>query len=296
MHVNFVTASNENMASYRMRVDIPAFLLNNSPYQDSGEMWDATITQVPAINADINCFSKHFRPEFDQHGIETCDTKTLFDVCDDHFDREHGAHYEFMCQAADVVTCNTEAMQERIYDVTGKLARIVSDPITFDKGNFEYHKKPKILWFGHRVNLPSLSPYWRELENLTIITNVKIKDTPSHVKTKMWKPGLVEETIQDYDIVILPKNKNPEAVYKSPNRAVDSIYSGKYVVTDFNEVYENLSPFCFLGDIFEGIDFYKNNPEECKRQVLAGQKYVNKNYNDKIITKQWEKAILSDGE
>jgi hypothetical protein len=215
----------------------------------------------------------------------------VFDVCDDHFDRDHGEYYEFMIQNADLVTCNTAAMQERIYDVTGKLSQVVSDPISFTSGAVENlnFDDPKILWFGNAVNLESLQSHIGSLPNLTIITNVNIDIKPPNVSSMLWQEGLVENVIHDYDIVIIPRNDHEWALTKSPNRAVDAIHAGKFVISDFPEVYGELGDFMYIGDIQEGITFYNDpsNKDEVKNMIKAGKNYVKTKYNASEIVKRW---------
>ena len=292
MLVNFVNSANEHLASYRMRAQIPTKIFNSSR-----QGYVATISPELNTEADVNVFSKHFNMKHDANAIITSKTKNVFDVCDDHFDRDAGSYYKFMCDKADVITCNTPNMQERIYEVTGRLAQIVSDPITFPKNNVRYNKNPQILWYGHSSNLSSLSELnINRLPNLTIISDAIVTQAPPHITSLQWKLGLVEEIIDDFDIVIIPKNKNPWAVTKSPNRATDAIAAGKYVVTDFPEVYDCLEPYLWIGNIEEGIKYYINNENVVTEDIIAGQKYLDENYSDTVILQQWIKALHTERE
>ena len=47
----------------------------------------------------------------------------------------------------------------------------------------------------------------------------------------------------------------------------------------------------FIGDINEGIEFYKKNKDKAKAMVEAGQKYVIEKYNHKEIFNQWKNAL-----
>lgn len=284
--VNIVSHAGQHLASHRMRVEIPAEVLN------SYTTFKTKISEKGDDTCDINIFHKHFRPEQNITDVVMLNdvSKIIFDVCDDWFDREFGEYYEAMCDAAHVITCNTPHMQNRIYEVTGRLAHICSDPISFP-----YHppavpvEEPSLLWYGHAVNIFSVVPYFEKLSNLTVITNLQLPI--GKFKSKFWKPGLVEKVIDLYDIVIIPAISTPEAKFKSPNRAVDALHSGRFVIAESEEVYGELVKYIFLGPIEEGIKFYKNNPDKVKDMIKQGQQYVLDNYNHKTICEQWVSAL-----
>jgi hypothetical protein len=217
-------------------------------------------------------------------------TKVIFDVCDDHFDKPLGPYYKTMCSVADVITCNTVNMQTRIYEVLGRLAQVCPDPISFPYYEPFHENNPDVLWFGHALNVFSVVPYVGKIPNLNIITNAKIP-LSDKVKSKYWKPGLVEDTIALYDVVIIPKINTPEAKMKSPNRAVDALHAGRFVIAESEEVYGELHDFIFLGSIEEGLDFYRNNPEKVLEMIKKGQEYVLTKYNHKAVTEAWMKAL-----
>lgn len=280
--INYVTQAGETVASYRMRIDTPRQVINNL-FTD----YECLVSREYDDMADINIFSKHWNAEKDAQDIFGAESKTIFDVCDDHFDREMGPYYEFMCLNADTITCNTASMQERIYQVTGRLARIVNDPVTFPRQQFEFSPTPKFLWFGGRVNLPSLSPIIHKLPNLTIICDLVPDILPEHVTGIQWQPNLVEDMIEDFDIVVLPRNDYPWALTKSPNRLVDALNAGKFVITDFPEVYGEFEPYCFVGDIESGVNHYLEYGQHLEDMIQSGQEYVERNYLPRKIAKDW---------
>jgi len=284
--VNIISHSNEGLASHRMRCVIPCEGLNLL-----GE-YEAAVTEQPNYSKDVNIFHKHLKPEENlYHALQIQDlSKIIFDVCDDHFDKQHGNYYRMMCSYAHVITCNTANMQQRIYEELGRLAQICSDPITFPYHEPSYSETPDIVWYGHATNVFSIVPFFDRVDRLTVITNVRL---PFHdkVRTKFWKPGLVEETIHKYDVVVIPRINTPEANKKSPNRAVDALHAGRFVIAESEEVYGELAGFIFLGTIEEGIEFYKNNPDKVLEMIKKGQEYVLDKYNHKEIAQQWARAI-----
>lgn len=290
MRANFVTVADERSASYRMRIQIPSDFIN---------LYDediySTISHSCDEECDVNIFSKHWNADQYSKELFESTTKTIFDVCDDHFDRDAGPYYEHMCAHADEVTCNTSSMQERIYNVTGRLAKIVEDPYTFNREAFDYSTDPKFIWYGSRVNIMSVYKWMRKVPNLTIICDLPNEDLwfPENVTYMEWKPGLVEEEIKKHDIVLLPKNDNPWAATKSPNRAVDALIAGKFVISDFPEVYGRLTDYIYIGDVVSGIDFYRRVPYTIERMVSNGQKYCLEKHSPELISKKWS-VIIKD--
>ena len=149
LNVRFVAQGSSFLASHRMRVTKPAELLNVGV-----DNIDATVGNQANPDVDVNIFHKHFTPHENYRAVlqgEVLGYYTIFDVCDDHFDRELGQYYTDMCQKVDHITCNSANMQERIYEVVGRLARIIPDPITFPKGEvfIREGKEPNLIWIGH---------------------------------------------------------------------------------------------------------------------------------------------------
>lgn len=289
LNVCFVGAGNASLASHRLRILKPAELLNVG----CGGKIEAITRTVPVKEANVLVFSKHFNqrntvlaasqaPEFGQH--------TVFDICDDHFDRENGPFYEKMCEIVDAITCNTENMQERIYSVTGELATIIPDPYTFPEGKLEerYVNEPQLLWFGHASNLSPLMNWLDHVgdRKVTCITNMPVNHPK--VEWKPWRPGKVERLIKNYDIVLIPSGDEPWVKMKSPNRAVDSIIAGKWVIADSEEIYGDLRGYMSLiknpGEIEDAIDMWKNDLPTVEASIKEGQEFIKKEFgNDKIL-------------
>jgi glycosyltransferase involved in cell wall biosynthesis len=267
------------------------------------------VTNVKAIpTADVNVYNKHFDQKDALMGVQRGADHgfySVFDICDDHFDRENGPFYEAMCKLSDALTCNSANMQERIYEVTGKLARIIPDPITFPKRDFKdvHVDTPNILWFGHKSNLPALIPWIDALPEgmeITVITNTAF--AYPKVKAYKWKPQLVEKLIAGYDIVVLPSHAGYDIVVlpsqtdewakcKSPNRAVDAIQSGCYVVTDSKDIYGDLEMFVDIikspEELPEVIEYWKTHQTQIKERVEKGQEFIAEAYNDDVIIDGW---------
>lgn len=290
--INFVSQGNSYLASHRMRVQKPTELINVG-IEDG---LTATIRTEADKNADVNIFFKHFDQKGNLQSVMQKETPTVFDVCDDHFDREMGVYYKKMCQLADVITCNTKAMKERIKEVVGRTKDVfvIPDPYTFEIQEPQFIDEnlevtPKLLWFGNIQNYVPMNDLLNHLgSRVTVITNNQVPHHPN-VDFIPWKPLVVENQIKEHDIVLIPTNKDDDSIKtKSPNRAIDALAAGKFVITDNEEIYGDLKKYIWItkdtDDWQKAIEFWQNDYPKVRKMILNGQKHIKKNHgNDKII-------------
>ncbi len=276
LNINYVTPVGDEFASFRYRIRIPSSVM----------LWQSQYTDKSHVdnNADINVFSKHW--DSDVERIRSCETKTVFDVCDDHFDREKGDHYRAMINHANVVTCNSENMRKRIIEVTGRDAIVIEDPIeTFPQfARFQPSGVPRLCWFGSPTNINTLSG----LSFPGLLEVVSAYNKPGIDKGLIftpWSPKAVERAVERSDVVIIPKVK-PCA---SANRAIEAINLGRFVVaTGISEAYRKLSDFIYLGDtISDGVDWALNHPKLVQEKIFHGQQFVRQAYSREAIARKW---------
>ena len=76
--------------------------------------------------------------------------------------------------------------------------------------------------------------------------------------------------------------------YKSPNRVIDSIAQGRYVITTWGVTsYEQFGDFIGLGSLQNNIKWAINNPKSVLSKIKEGQKYIKKYHSPEVIAKQW---------
>lgn len=287
MKIHFISHADDNLASRRMRVNKPVELLNLRGHE-------VTVSEEADAKAEVNVFQKHMDQHYDQTmaAILKGHSKVAFDISDDHFDKEAGEHYKTMISTADIITCNGRALIDRCKPyANGKPIHCVKDPITFPYFNAGLINllEPKLLWFGHASNFGTMIPLLEKFKDpLTVITN---KEVTGPFKFEQWEVGKVESQILNYDIVVLPLKEDASKHTKNNNRAVDAIHSGRFVVTDSPEVYGSLKEFIFIGDISEGIEWAKANPDKAVKKIRAGQEFVQDMYSDIRIGDQWEYSL-----
>ena len=80
----------------------------------------------------------------------------------------------------------------------------------------------------------------------------------------------------------------PLVKVKSPNRVIDAIQQGKYVITNNGvDSYKELKDYIHIGNITEGLKWALNNKDQVIEKIKKGQEYVLKNHSPKIIGQRW---------
>ena len=105
-----------------------------------------------------------------------------------------------------------------------------------------------------------------------------------------WNYELQRELVSKSDFVLLPvPNDNPLVFsYKSPNRVIDSIAQGRYVITTNGVTsYEQFGDFIGLGSLQRNIKWAIENPKDVISKIKEGQNYIQKYHSPEVIAKQW---------
>lgn len=299
MIINFVTVANETMASYRYHNEIPAKALNKRGHT-------VFISAYPLTQAlDVVVFSKHFNHGdiWYLRGCKTRGIKTVFHCCDNHFETKEKNHYRSMLFEADEIIASTEEMASLIKVETGRTAKVIYDAYEFEEAPPLYHpqEKLKLLWFGHPTNIGAFLDKLEVLKGhqFMIVTdpsvqkNIKINNKPIHV-VPYSKANLIE-AMKGCDAVIIPSEMGPRQTVKSPNRLVESVRRGKFVIADPIPSYLAFEDYCFIGDIEEGIKYLQEAKEEViEKRLTDGQAYIRENHSPEKIGKEWEGVCQRD--
>jgi 5,10-methenyltetrahydromethanopterin hydrogenase len=104
-----------------------------------------------------------------------------------------------------------------------------------------------------------------------------------------WSFDKQGEVVRDSDIVLLPIPKGmPLVQVKSPNRVIDSIQQGRFVLTnDGVDSYKKLKDFIHLGSLKEGLKWALNNRDQVIEKIKQGQIYINKNHSPQTVGQRW---------
>jgi hypothetical protein len=235
-------------------------------------------------SGDITIFPKDAVPLGEVKGFSGV---KLWDVCDDHFDNpSKGRYYRSMLELADVVTCTTPYLKERIWQL-GREATVISDPLEFPQ------RAPKIgfqklLWYGHSSNLDPLFELDLSGYDLAVVTN-KNEDW-----CLPWSHENMRKGLEWCDVVIIPvKQETQKASYlaKSPNRMTEAINAGRFVVANDMPAYRDYG--MYLGDIKEGLEWIRNNPHDSEQRLIKAQSLVLERHSPRVIAAQWESLFDS---
>ena len=245
--------------------------------------------------------------------------KFIFDICDNKWrmgkDRQKNtALMNAGCLHANLITTTCGQLKQKIYEETGKDALIIDDPYerAIEEPTFKPHEKNlNICYFGGRksfwlVNweevIASLNYVCKQLGVEYILNCITQKHLLASKKITHhyypdgpvimyeWNYELQKDLVKKSDFVLLPvPNENPLVFsYKSPNRVIDSIAQGKYVVSTYGVNSYNLyGDFMGMGSLKENIKWAVNNPISVINKIKEGQKFIKKHNSPEIIAKQW---------
>ena len=245
--------------------------------------------------------------------------KFIFDVCDNKWrlgkDRQKNtAIMNAGCKYANLITTTCGELKQKIYEESGKVALIIDDPFerTIEEPRFKPHEKNlNICYFGGRKSFWLVN--WEEViaglnyicgrlgleYTLNCITQKHLlasKKITHHyypdgpVIMYEWDYELQKQLVSKSDFVLLPvPNDNPLVFsYKSPNRVIDSIAQGRYVVTTNGVTsYEQFGDFIGLGSLQKNIKWAMENPKDVISKIKEGQNYIQKYHSPEVIAKQW---------
>ena len=308
----FSDAYKSKRASHRLRGDVTCQALLEQGY-------DAKIlTDWNEVDADtLVIFLKGTQVHTIQHA-RALGAQTVYDLCDNKFDEKQ--EYAPCCLAADLVSVNSVQMGVSVKTYTGRDSIVMPDPFERPKlaPAFAPGKELKLLWFGSQSSFKFLPivELWQRLENeiknyrytmvsskterlLSKMTLRQAKGAVSNINfdrldMRAWTWELQGQLLQDCDIVLMPVlTDNPRTDTKSANRVIDSLISGRFVITTPLASYEEFAPYTWQGDYIEGIKWACDNPDQVIEMITAGQQYTEQNYSARVLSKQLINSIMT---
>jgi glycosyltransferase involved in cell wall biosynthesis len=310
MTIHFIAGKfSERRASHRLRGKLISESLTAEGIES---FYGSNLAQVNS--GDIVVFLKTANVEH----INIAKSKgaiTIYDICDNKLDEDEV--YLPCAIQADYVTCNSNIMAREIKEVANKRAIVIPDPyerprrsVNFNPGNIV-----RLVWFGSQsslgyVNWPAI---WQRLEirlgdyRLDIVSGKadrfqnksehrsrNLVDFPEYaninfnkIRFHEWSWDTQQQCIDEADIVFMPIDVDHErTITKSANRVIDSLISGKFVITNMLESYQEFGPYIWTKDWLKGINWSLIHRAQVNEMILAGQQYVELNYSvDKIMFK-----------
>jgi hypothetical protein len=254
MQVTFAFLSPE-IASSRLRAEIP-----------QRELAKLGIQRGP----DILVYGKHVVPM----RIASKFGKRVYDICDDHFHTDLEDYYREHAEAADLVTVNSDEMARIVLMETGRKAVVIPDPYESEEQPAGYGNG--VLWYGHQSNLKTIDPYRDCIDVILTYPD--------------WTRERQLQVISECAIVVIPTD---ERKGKSANRLIEAVRNGRFVVAGDLPAHDEFKEFMWIGDIREGLEWAKNNREECVERVEACQAYIRGKFSPERIGQLWLEALTS---
>jgi glycosyltransferase involved in cell wall biosynthesis len=309
MTINFIAGKfNEGRASHRLR---GKHISENLLSKGVDTYWGSKMGKIK--KDDITIFLKNSSPAHIKEA-KSIGSITVYDLCDNKFDED-----ELLipcCQEADYITCNSNIMNQQIRERLNKNSTVIPDPYERPEllVNFNPGKTVKLLWFGSGSSLGYVDwiSIWSELETKIVHYTLDIVSSKSSrfkekterrilknetgyqnigldkIKFHEWDWNLQGKLMAECDMILLPVDVNHyRTITKSANRIVDSLASGKFILTSRLDSYKEFADFVWSKDIIKGINWAKSNPDAVNKMVSLGQEYTKKFYSIDTISNKW---------
>jgi hypothetical protein len=221
--------------------------------------------------------------------------------------------------AADLVTVNSVQMGMSVKAHTGRDSIVMPDPFERPKlePTFNPGREIKLLWFGSQSSFKFLPvvEIWQRLEKEIgnykytmisaktdrLISKMSLRQAKGQISginfdkldMQEWTWERQGQLLSECDIVLMPVlTDNLRTDTKSANRVIDSLISGRFVITTPLASYEEFAPYTWQGDYIEGIKWALKNPVEVQERIRQGQKHTEENYSARVLSKKFIEEII----
>jgi hypothetical protein len=306
----FSDAYKPKRASHRLRGEVTCQALVDQGY-------DAKIlTDWSEVDANtVVVFLKRSQPNSIQKAKDL-GAKTIYDLCDNKFEEKE--EYEPCCRLADLVSVNSVQMGVSTKHHTGRDSIVMPDPFERPKltPRFRPSKELKLLWFGSQSSFKFLPvvEIWQRLEKEIVnykytmvsaktdrlLSKMSLRQSKGQISginfskldMQEWTWEHQGKLLTECDIVLMPvQTDNPRTDTKSANRLIDSLISGKFVITTALASYEEFAPYTWQSDYIEGIKWALKNPDAVEERIRRGQEYTEQNYSAQALSKKFIEEV-----
>jgi hypothetical protein len=332
MRITFVTVAplrqgpsgpTSDLASARYRVLMPAQQLARrghavqvmslppgDPPREALDLQADAVVFAKSFSASNEKLAAHLR----ERGL-----RVVADYCDDHFAHpELGPHFRRIAELATDVVASTEAMAEAIRRNTGREASVITDPVEGPRGEPRFAPRLpalRVLWFGHPTNLASLVDKAGELRalaqrmpvELSIVTERSPQAerlatdlaqlVPPHSKVLLvpWSLEGTWKALERCDVVWIPVLESDAKLAKSPNRLVESLWAGRFVVAGPVPAYKPYADLVAVGKpldaaVLEALE----DPPGIEAKLREAQRRVARRHSGFECGREWAHALGDD--
>lgn len=280
MKVCHVTGFDDRWAGTRYRALIPG-----------GELvrqgWEVFTDARPMPDA-VNVYHKHFY----SHLPAMAQTPGILDITDDHFAHDiKGERYRRMCEMATRVTCCTPVLAERIKAETGREPAVIIDPYEFPEQRFTWNGGRSVMWYGHSYNMHALQGVRLDCP-MEAITDCE-PGVHNNVTYIPFSRGAMIRGFDNHDVVLCVALQTEQARSKSPNRLVNALRVGKFVIANEHPAHDEFRDFVWMGDALEGLAWARDNVDDVRDMVTAGQRHIADRYSPATAAAQWLEVLSS---
>ena len=270
-------------------------------------------------DADFVVFRRnHSNPECSEQMLREMTAqgvKTLFDISDDSFSDEFGPHFLRMSAQAGTIVTASANLQEIVRRHAKRESIVVGDPFEGRRGEARWlpgRDRLKALWFGNGANIPSLQAAFPALLNagnshpidLRIVTHYpglerackEFNGRYRHRLSLRYAEWSIKETASSLaatDFVLIPAMPDARwTLAKSPNRIIESLWAGRFVVAYPIPSYLEFKDWAWLGaDPAEGIAWTIANGGAIPDRIRAAQDHIDASYSPQRIGLEWERVL-----
>lgn len=101
--------------------------------------------------------------------------------------------------------------------------------------------------------------------------------------------------MQQADIVIIPSLNSDVKTVKSPNRLIESVRSGRFVVAHPLPAYQEFAKWVWVqSDLVDGIRWALQNPQQVIQNIQTAQQYISHQYSPERAGLLWEQVVNSE--
>ena len=306
----FSDAYKGKRASHRLRGEVTARALAEQGYNAK------ILTDWSEVDADtLVIFLKGTQVHTIQKA-KALGAQTVYDLCDNKFGEKQ--EYAPCCLTADLVSVNSTQMGVSVKMHTGRDGIVMPDPFERPRllPKFSPSGDINLLWFGSQSSFKFLPmvEIWQRLEKEVcnysytmvsantdrVLSKFQLRQRKggvsginlNRINMKEWTWELQGQLLEQCDIVLMPvQTDNPRTDTKSANRVIDSLISGRFVITTPLASYEEFAPYTWQGDYIEGIKWACDNPDQVIDRVTKGQQYVEENYSARVLSNKFIENI-----
>ena len=270
---------------------------------------------------DVNIFIKSFvqLDEFLAERARQLNRKVIYSFCDFDFLRpEMMSHRKKMAELSHCCVTVSETLSKAV-SKTLDIAKpiVITDPYEGPHGTPKFvpsNNRLKLVWFGHIGNLQELfeqlDPLARFGQNIPVSLDIVaqsidgIKEAFAQANAKFkghlaihltpWSLENTWQSLAQSDAVIIPSVDNQKKMAKSPNRVVESLRNGRFVVAHPVTSYFNYSDYIRIdSDIIKGLSWMMENQSEIKPLIHKGQAYIKQHNSPQAVANNWLKLLES---